>query len=99
MNTQLLIIGIIMLIAGIASIATSSIGIQAYNAQDSLKKEHPNNYNYLVLNLILAIGLTLGSFGVFYYATLVPSFSLDEVSKGLGDSMAEMTGKLKFRNH
>jgi formate hydrogenlyase subunit 3/multisubunit Na+/H+ antiporter MnhD subunit len=82
MNTQLMILAIIMLIAGIASIATSSIGIQAYNKCDSpkLKDENPKNFKYLVFNLILAIALVLGSFAAFFYASKVPSFSLDELS-------------------
>ena len=79
MNTQLLVVGLIMLVAGIASIATSAIGIQAYNKDPQLKSDHPSNFNYLVINLILAIALVFGSFGVFYYATLVPNFSMDSV--------------------
>ena len=77
-----MILAIIMLVAGIASIATSSIGIQAYNKCDkpNLKEEHPANFKYLVINLILAIALVLGSFGGFYYASKVPSFSLDSLS-------------------
>uniref|UniRef100_A0A6C0KHH3 VP11 n=1 Tax=viral metagenome TaxID=1070528 RepID=A0A6C0KHH3_9ZZZZ len=80
MNTQLMILAIVMLVAGIASIATSAIGIQAYNAQASLKVDHPSNYKYLVTNLILAIFLVLGSFATFYYASKVPNFSADALS-------------------
>jgi hypothetical protein len=92
MNTQLMILGIIMLVAGIASIATSSIGIQAYNQCDkpNLKEAHPSNFKYLVFNLILAIALVLGSFATFFYATKVPSFSLDALSGSLDKSLGAM---------
>lgn len=96
MNTQLLTVAIIMILAGIASIATSSIAIQAYNKCNSpnLKEEHPNNFNYLVINLVLAILLTLGGFGVAYYARLVPSFSLDAVASNLDKAAG---GLFKFQ--
>lgn len=89
MNTQLMILAIIMLVAGIASIATSSIGIQAYNKCDNpnLKNEHPANFKYLVVNLILAIALVLGSFATFYYASKVPSFSLDAFTSKFDKSL------------
>lgn len=75
MNNQLLTVAIIMILAGIVSIATSSIGIQAYNTCTSpnLKDEKPSNFNYLVLNLILAILLTLGGGWVAYQATFLPN--------------------------
>lgn len=58
----------LIIIAGIASIATSSIGIQAYNECDSpnLRKEKPSNYWYMVVTLILSILLTLGGFVLLY---------------------------------
>lgn len=89
MNTQLMIIAIIMLVAGIASIATSAIGIQAYNKCDNpnLKEAHPTNFKYLVFNLILAIALVLGSFATFYYASKVPSFSLDSLTGRLDGAL------------
>ena len=89
MNTQLMILAIIMLVAGIASIATSSIGIQAYNKCDkpNLKDENPKNFKYLVFNLIIAIGLVLGSFAAFFYASKVPSFSLDALSSNLDKTL------------
>lgn len=87
-----MILGIIMLVAGIASIATSSIGIQAYNKCDkpNLKEDHPSNFKYLVFNLILAIALVLGSFATFFYATKVPSFSLDALSGSLDKTLGAM---------
>ena len=96
MNSQLLTVAIIMILAGIASIATSSIAIQAYNecTSPSLKEVYPKNFNYLVVNLVLAILLTLGGFGVAYYSRLVPSFSIDSV---IGDLDKAAGGVFKFK--
>lgn len=76
--------GLAIIIAGIASIATCSIGIQAYNKCDSpkLKDEHPKNFKYLVFNLILAIFLTLFGFVISFYSRMVPSISLDTSAIG-----------------
>jgi formate hydrogenlyase subunit 3/multisubunit Na+/H+ antiporter MnhD subunit len=92
LRTIAILIGLSIIIAGIASIATSSIGIQAYNKCDSpkLKEEHPKNFNYLVINLILAIFLTLVGFAVTFYARMVPPISLD-TSSSLGDIKSQIS--------
>lgn len=84
-----MILAIIMLIAGIASIATSSIAIQAYNSCNNpdLKAAHPNNYNYLVFNLVAAIALVLGSGGAFYYSMKMPNFSTDALAGSFDKAM------------
>lgn len=96
LRTIAILIGLSIIIAGIASIATSSIGIQAYNKCDSpkLKEEHPRNFKYLVINLILAIFLTLVGFAVSFYARMVPSISLDTSAMGgMPTSMGDLTSK------
>jgi hypothetical protein len=96
LRTIAILIGLSIIIAGIASIATSSIGIQAYNKCDSpkLKNEHPRNFKYLVINLILAIFLTLLGFVVSFYARMVPSISLDTSAMGgIPTSVGDLTSK------
>ena len=98
LRTIAILIGLSIIIAGIASIATCSIAIQAYNQCDSpkLKEVHPKNFNYLVLNLILAIFLTIVGFAVSFYARMVPSISLDTSSMGGAQaSMGDLTAKAK----
>jgi len=55
------IVNALLLFVGIASIATSSIGIQAYNkcSSPSLKADHPVNFKYMIANLVLAIVMTI----------------------------------------
>ena len=59
-----------VIVVGIASIATSSIGIQAYNqcTSPSLKADHKYNFNWMVLNLILAILATLLGSAMLYFS-------------------------------
>ena len=66
MNQQLVAFGVFLLVVGVVSIASSSIGINCYNKCDEQKKESKNNFNFLVLNLVLAILLTLASIGFLY---------------------------------
>ncbi len=74
MNQQLIAFGVFLLIVGIVSIASSSIGISCYNNCSDQKEKHKSNFNF-VLNLILAILLTLGSVGFMYQATKVSGLS------------------------
>jgi hypothetical protein len=66
MNSQFVGFSVFLLVVGIVSIASSSIGISCYNNCDEQKTKNKNNFNFLVLNLILAILLTLGACGFMY---------------------------------
>ena len=61
-------LGCTMLIAGVMSIAVSSIGIQCYDENKKTKEKRGHNYKFIIANLILAILMVLLSFGVFYGA-------------------------------
>jgi hypothetical protein len=43
----------------ILSITSSSIGIEAYNKNDSLKKTRMGNFSFLIINLIISIILLI----------------------------------------
>jgi uncharacterized membrane protein YidH (DUF202 family) len=53
-KTHLIARGVFILIL-ITSIATTSIGIEAFNEIPALKEAHNHNFNYLVFNLVCAI--------------------------------------------
>jgi len=53
---------IVSVIAGIFSIASTSIGIQAFNENLPWKKSHMTNFNFLVINLVVSIVVLLLSF-------------------------------------
>ena len=74
MDLTILCIGMIMLIAAICSVATSSIGIECYNADTSkdLKEKKSSNYGFLVVNLICAITLIFAAFGAMYIGANMP---------------------------
>ncbi len=46
---------IIAACASILSIASTSIGIQAYNKNETFRKEHLSNFNFLIVNLVVSI--------------------------------------------
>lgn len=69
---QLLAFGVFLLVVGIVSIASSSIGINCYNKSGDLKEKNKSNFNFLVLNLVLAILLTLGAGGFLYLQVTQP---------------------------
>jgi hypothetical protein len=66
MNQQLLVFGVFLLVVGIVSIASSSIGISCYNKCSEQKQENKSNFNFLVLNLVLSIVLTLAACGFLF---------------------------------
>jgi uncharacterized membrane protein YidH (DUF202 family) len=72
MNQQLLAFGVFLLVVGVVSIASSSIGINCYNNCKDQKEANKNNFNFLVLNLVLAILLTLGAVGFLYLVSVQP---------------------------
>lgn len=69
---QLLAFGVFLLVVGIVSIASSSIGIKCYNNCSSEKENNKSNFNFLVLNLVLAILLTLAAGGFLYLQVTQP---------------------------
>jgi hypothetical protein len=73
MNQQLLAFGVFLLVVGVVSIASSSIGINCYNNCSDQKTAHMNNFNFLVLNLVLSILLTLAALGFIYLQVAQPS--------------------------
>jgi len=46
---------IVAIIACIFSIASTAIGIQAINENSTWKDKHINNFNFLIINLVVAI--------------------------------------------
>jgi ABC-type molybdate transport system permease subunit len=67
MNLSTLLFGIAILIAGVFSIATSSIAIECYNKNEGLKNEKQANFTYLVINLISAIVMVLAGFASMFF--------------------------------
>jgi hypothetical protein len=59
---------IISIIACIFSIASTAIGVEAYDKNDTFKKEKMHNYIFLIINLVVAIIVLLLSFvGLFLH--------------------------------
>lgn len=50
---------IVAIIACIFSIASTAIGIQSFNENESWKNEHKPNFNFLIINLVVAIVVLL----------------------------------------
>ena len=57
---------LVLMIIAIISIATSAIGIQAYNANTKFKNEHSVNFKFLVLNLVTGIFLVLACMATIF---------------------------------
>lgn len=76
MEFKMMITALALLIGGIFSIATSSLGIQCYNSNSSgteQKSASPNSFNFLVVNLVSAILMTLIALSSTYFAATMPS--------------------------
>ena len=62
-NSTMVIPDIYVLIAtiiiSIFSIASNAIGIEAFNKNDSWRKDHKGNFAFLIINLIVSIILLL----------------------------------------
>lgn len=70
MNIELLGYAIVLLLAGIFSIATTSIGIQCANANSAYKEEHSSNQTFLIVNLVSAILVVIIALvGIYLAAT------------------------------
>lgn len=74
MQLKLILIGVIVLIASVLSVASASIGIEAYN-QDNMKtfrEEKSSNYRYLIGSLVMGILSILASVGIFVLGVKAP---------------------------
>jgi len=69
MNISSMFYAFFLMIIGIFSVAASSIGIQCYS-----DKPRDTNYNFLIVNLVLALLLMLSAFGSMAVAFYVPSY-------------------------
>jgi formate hydrogenlyase subunit 3/multisubunit Na+/H+ antiporter MnhD subunit len=69
MNIRLLFIAIIIIIAAIFSISTSSIGVECYNYDKpgkTLQSEKPSNLSFLVYNVVsAALMIVLGLISIY----------------------------------
>lgn len=71
MDIRVFFIAFAMLFGAVFSIATSSIGIECYNSDDTgtkQKDEKTGNFNFLVINLVSALMSLMSSFLGFYVA-------------------------------
>jgi hypothetical protein len=55
MEIPITVILIVSILACIFSIASTSIGVQAFNKNADYKKKNPHNFNFLVFNLVVSI--------------------------------------------
>lgn len=70
MDSKLLGFTIILLLAGVFHIATTSIGIQCANENPGYKEKHPSNGGFLISQLVCGILITiLAIVGVYLAAT------------------------------
>ena len=63
---NLTLTAVFLFIVCVISIATCSIGIQAYNDNPGYKNNHETNYKFLVYCLVGAIIVLIMSMGVMY---------------------------------
>ena len=59
MDSRFLSFTILLLLAGIFHIATTSIGLQCANESPAYKAKHPSNSGFLISQLVCAILITL----------------------------------------
>ena len=57
---------IVSVIASIFSIASTSIGIQAFNDDKAFKIKNKSSFTYLIINLVVSILVLLFSFVAIY---------------------------------
>lgn len=70
MNISNVTIMIIAAIACIFSIASTAIGVEAYDKNPEWKEAHKTNFHFLVFNLVVAIivlVLSLAGLGLHFY--------------------------------
>lgn len=68
MNVNLLVTAIALLVGGVFSIASSSIGTECYIQNTSFKDSKSSNYTFLIVNLVSAILTVLIAFSSMYLA-------------------------------
>jgi len=66
MPGKLLLYSCLLLSTGTFLIASSAIGIEAYNKNTDFKAQKPSNFKFLIFLLVCAILCTLISFGGLY---------------------------------
>lgn len=59
MEFQEILVVLFLLVTGVFSTATSSIGVQCYNDNASYKDAKKNNYNFLIVNVVSAVSMIL----------------------------------------
>ena len=76
MDLELLLYAIVMLIAGVMYIATTSIATECANdsekanATKNYKTDHPGSFGFIVFNLVCAVFITLaGIVGIYLAST------------------------------
>jgi hypothetical protein len=63
-----IVILIVAAVACIFSIASTAIGIQAFNENSSWRDSHKPNFNFLIINLVVALIVLILSFiGLFLH--------------------------------
>lgn len=81
------ILGLVMLFAGIFSTATTAIGIQAYNKDElsKFKEDNKNNFNFLIINLVSALLVIIIASVVMYFG-----IKNDAPAPGMSTDMSSM---------
>ena len=67
MDKTIFIFAVIMLLSGVLTIATASIGMECYNYSGMVNTKY-GNYVFMGLNLGVGLIATLASFPAFYMA-------------------------------
>ena len=66
MPGKIILYSCLLMSTAVFLIATTSIGIQTYNANATYKNQYKKNFYFLVVMLVCAILCTLASFGGMY---------------------------------
>jgi hypothetical protein len=83
MESKLVAFAVILLIAGVFHIATTSIAIQCGNENPGYKEAHPSNSNFLISQIVCGILVViLASIGIYLGATGIDA-SAEKMTKGL----------------
>ena len=73
MDTMNLLKGLFVLLSGIIFLASASIGLEAYNADEKLRVDKKSNYNFLAVSAALAGFIMLIGGYLLYRAYSSPS--------------------------
>lgn len=70
MDGKLVGFAVLLVLAGVCYIATTSIGIQCSNENPGYKESHPTNSSFLISHLVTAILITImGCVGIYLGVT------------------------------